>query len=145
MADVRYISWAGHQLTACTTTATGILDSGSIQLEYGWQLIAIPIEYGYWDVTTSGHVHDGSTVAKVENYIIDQIDDLYGSGVIEVANTYLGDNQFFWNYVVGSTPTSSLHNFQLVYNDGIHKEISGMWIKVIGLSAPYVITWGDTS
>ena len=146
--DVRYISWAGYDLAECDTTVSGIGGYGTIQLELGWQLIAIPVDFGYWDSTAHEHVHDGTTVSHVENYVIDQIEDLYAtvSGVetiIEVANTYLGDNQFFWSYVVGSTPTASPHNFNMVYDDGIHREIAGFWIKVIGLNAPYVITWGE--
>ena len=141
--DMRYIAWAGYDLAECDTTASGIGGYGSIQLESGWQLIAIPIMYGYWDDITSEHVHDDVTVAKYENYVQAQIDDLYGPDIIEVANTYTGDQQAFWSYVVGSTPTSSPHNFQMVYGDGIHQEISGFWIKVIGPSAPYIITWGE--
>jgi hypothetical protein len=104
--------------------------------------------YGYWDSTAHEHVHDDSTVAKFENYILEQIDDLYATAsgvetIVEVANTYLGDNQFFWSYVAGSTPTSSPHNFQMVYQDGTNQEISGFWIKIIGPAAPYNITWGE--
>ena len=141
--DMRYIAWAGYDLAECDTTASGIGGYGSIELEYGWQLIAIPIMYGYWDDTAHEHVHDEATVAKYENYVQAQIDDLYGAGVVEVANTYPGDVQAFYSYVVGSTPTSSPHNFQLVYADGANQEISGFWIKIIGGSAPYTITWGD--
>jgi hypothetical protein len=141
--DMRYIAWAGYDLTECDTTASGIGGYGSIQLEYGWQLIAIPIMYGYWDSSAHEHVHDDTTVAKFENYVLEQITDLYGAGIVEVANTYLGDNQFFWSYVVGSTPTSSPHNFQMVYTDGPNQEISGFWIKVINVGAPYNITWGE--
>lgn len=140
---MRYIAWAGYDLTECDATTSGIGGHGSIQLEYGWQLVAIPIMYGYWDSTAHEHVHDDSTTAQFENYVLEQITDLYGSGIIEVANTYLGDNQFFWSYVVGSTPTSSPHNFQLVYTDGPNQEISGFWIKVIDVGAPYTITWGE--
>lgn len=141
--DTRYIAWAGYDLAECDTTASGIGGHGSIQLEFGWQLIAIPIIHGYWDSTAHEHVHDDITVAKFENYVLDQIDDLYGTGIVEVANTYTGDQQAFFSYVVGSTPTSSPHNFQLVYNDSGHNEISGFWIKIVGLSAPYTITWGE--
>ena len=89
-------------------------------------------------------MHDDVTIAKFKNYVLDQITDLYGADIVEVANTYLGDNQFFWNYAVGSTPPGSPHNFQLVYNDSGYPEISGLWIKIIGLAAPYLITWGET-
>jgi len=141
--DVRYMGWKGYQLTTCEATSSGIGGSGSIELEFGWQLAAIPIDYGYWESTTHKHVHDDITVAKFENYVLDQITDLYGSGVVEVANTYPGDLQAFYSYVVGSTPESSPHNFNMVYDDGGNKEISGFWIKIIGGSAPYTITWGE--
>jgi len=141
--DMRYIAWAGYDLAECDTTSSGIGGYGTIQLESGWQLIAIPIDFGYWDSTAHEHVHDDTTRAKFKNYVLDQITDLYGSGVVEVANTYLGDNQFFWSYVVGSTPESSPHNFQLVYSDGPNQEISGFWIKIIGAAAPYLISWGE--
>ena len=139
-----YNLWTGVE-----TTVSGIGGSGSIQLESGWQLAAVPVEWGYWDSTTHEHIHDGITRAKFENYILDQIEDLYATAsgvetIVEVANTYLGDNQFFWSYVVGSTPETSPHNWNLVYNDGPNREISGFWIKIIGPDAPYVITWGDT-
>ena len=147
--DIRYISTAGYDFYPCeAVTASGIAH-GYIELEYGWQLAAIPIDFGYWNSTTHQHVHDNVTVAKVKNYVIDQIEDLYttsGTGIddiVEVANTYIGDNQFFWNYVVGSTPSGSPHNWQLVYGDGPYREISGFWIKIIGPNAPYVITWGE--
>lgn len=144
MVDIRYISSAGHQLWGgvCDTVASGIGGSGSIQLEPGWQTIAIPIEHGYWNSTTHEHVHDDVTRAKFENYVYDQIEDLYGTGKVEVANTYPGDLQAFLSYVVGSTPISSPHNFQLVYDDGIHKEISGFWINMTTTSG-IIITWGE--
>ena len=150
--NMSYIAWAGYDLAECDITViSGTISgtgSGSIQLEYGWQLIAIPITYGYWDDTAHEHVHDDSTVAKFENYVLEQIDDLYAtvSGVetiVEVANTYTGDQQAFFSYVVGSTPNSSPHNFQLVYDDSGNNEIAGFWIKIIGPEAPYTITWGE--
>jgi hypothetical protein len=154
--NMNYIAWAGYDLTCCGQNATvsGICDgSGYIQLEFGWQLIAIPVIHGYWDDTTHAHVHDDVTVAKFENYVLDQIEDLYTnvsgttvSGVeeiVEVANTYTGDEQAFFSYVVGSTPTGSPHNFQLVYDDVGYNEISGFWIKIINAGAPYNITWGE--
>lgn len=142
--DVRFIGWAGYELKACEeATASGICGSGTIELESGWQLIAIPVEYGYWDSTSHAHVHDGVTRAKFKNYVLDQITDLYGSGIVSVANTYTGDQQAFYSYVVGSTPESSPNNFQLIYDDGVHREISGFWIKIIGGAAPYSISWGE--
>ena len=141
--DIRYLSWHGYQLAPCEDgTCSGIGGSGSIQLEPGWQLVSVPIQHGYWNSTTHAHVHDDVTIAKFENYVYEQIEDLYGTGNVEVANTYLGDVQAFWSYVVGSTPTSSPHNFQMVYEDGPHYEISGFWIKMTTTSG-LVITWGE--
>jgi hypothetical protein len=140
--DIRFTAWAGYQLAPCDTTSSGIGGYGSIQLEPSWQLISIPIRYGYWDSTAHEHVHDDVTVAKFENYVLDQIDDLYGSDNVEVANTYPGDLQAFLSYVPGSTPTTSPHNFQMVYADGSHFEISGFWIKMTTTSG-IVITWGE--
>ena len=117
---------------------------GTVQLEYGWQLISVPVAKGYWDSDIHEHVHDNITIARFKNYILDQITDLYGNSVVEVANTFLGDNQFFYSYVVGVTPESSSHNWQLVYEDDGNFEISGAWINIIGSNAPYLISWGES-
>jgi hypothetical protein len=140
--DIRFLGWAGYQLASCDATASGIGGYGSIQLEPGWQLISIPVRYGYWSSSTHEHVHDDTTTAKFKNYVLDQIEDLYGPGNVEVANTYPGDLQDFLSYVYGSTPPTSPHNFQLVYEDGPHLEISGFWIKMTTTSG-IIITWGD--
>ena len=140
--DIRFTTTAGYDLySGEEVTASGI-GGGSIQLENGWQLISIPIEYGYWDSTAHQHVHDDVTVSKVKNYVIDQIEDLYGAGNVQVCNTYLGDNQFFYSYVVGSTPESSPHNFQLIYNDSGNKEITGFWLRSLSVT-DMIITWGE--
>lgn len=141
--NIKTISSAGYNLWASGDTCEDYTGSGSIELEYGWQLAAIPIAYGYWSTSTHRHIHDGVTEAKFENYILDQITDVYGPGIVRVANTYLGDTQAFYSYVVGSTPTTSEHNWQLIYSDGASDEVSGFWIEIIGLSAPYTITWGE--
>lgn len=142
--DVRFLAWKGYELAPCDATTSGIGGYGSIQLEPGWQMVAVPVRYGYWDTTAHEHVHDDTTVAKFENYVLDQIEDLYGPDNVEVANTYPGDLQAFLSYVVGSTPTTSPHNFQLVYDDEGHYEISGFWIKMT-TTDPIVITWGEES
>lgn len=135
----RYDLWSPQVIT---TTSGSNFGKGQIDLEYGYQLVAVPVEFGYWNSELHTHIHDGVTVARFENYIYDQILDLYGS-VVEVANTYTGDNQAFNSYVCGSTPTSSPHNFQLVYSDNGAKEIAGFWIKITGQEGPYTITWGS--
>ncbi len=124
----------------CQSTGTS---SGYIELESGWQLIAIPIKYGYWSSVQHKHVHDGVTLAKFENYVLDQLDDKYGSDIVEVANTFTGDAQMFYSYVVGVTPTDSIHNFKLMYTDTPGDEVTGFWIKIIGGNSPYTISWGD--
>ena len=139
--DVRFTSWAGYQLIDCAATSSGIGGYGTIELEYGYQTLAVPIRYGYWDSTAHEHVHDGTTAAKFKNYILDQITDLYGADIIEVANTFPGDLQAFLSYVVGSTPESSDNNFSLVYADTSNLEIIGFWIKSLSVS-PIIISWG---
>lgn len=137
--NIKYISTLGYDFYSDVCEAEG---SGSIEIEQHWQLCAIPREFGYWSSVTHAHVHDGVTVAKFKNYVLDQITDLYGTGKIQVANTYTGDQQAFYSYVVGSTPESSPHNFSLLYTDGVHREVSGFWIKSLSVT-PMVITWGD--
>lgn len=140
--DIRFVATSGYQLWPCEAVAiSGTCGYGSIELEEGWQLIAMDVRYGYWDSSTHQHVHDGTTVAKFKNYVLDQIEDLYGTGKVEVANTYTGDQQAFYSYVVGSTPDSSPNNFQLVYEDNGNYEISGFWIKT--LASGIDITWGE--
>jgi len=114
--------------------------NGKIEIEEGWQLCAIPIRFGYWSIGEHKHIHDG-TVAKFKNYVMDQIDDLYGSGLISVANTFTGDNQFYYNYVPNLTPDNSVHNFNLIYSDGVANEVMGFWIKSLS-PTPIIISWG---
>ena len=124
---------------------TGSMDGfgkGSIELEQGWQLVSVPIQFGYWDLSIHRLIHDDTTVAKFKNYVLDQIEDLYGTGKIEIANTYTGDQQAFFSYVVGSTPASSPHNFNLIYEDNGNFEIAGFWLKSIS-GTPITINWGE--
>lgn len=132
--------WSPQIIT--TTVSGSAFGKGTIELESGWQLAAIPVSKGYWDSNIHAHVHDNTTIAKFKNYVLDQIDDLYGTGLIEVANTYTGDQQAFYSYVVGSTPESSPHNFQLVYEDELNLEISGFWIKNLN-NTSLIINWGQ--
>jgi len=142
--NIKYVSSAGYDFySRVITTVSGGTGSGSLELENSWQLVSIPIQYGYWDSTTHRHIHDGVTIAKFKNYVLDQITDLYGINIVEVANTFTGDAQIFYSYVVGSTPESSPHNFLLCYEDGVNKEFSGFWIKIVGPTSPYIITWGS--
>lgn len=138
--DMRYVAWAGYQLAPAESISS--VGHGSIEIEPGWQLISIPVHYGYWDSSAHEHVHDGTTIATIKNYVIDQIEDLYGSNKVEVCNTYLGDVQAFYSYVVGVTPEGSPHNFQLVNLDGSNEEVSGFWIKSLN-TVSMTITWGE--
>lgn len=135
----RYDLWSPQIITTYSGTNFG---SGSIELEYDWQLIAVPIQFGYWDLTLHKHVHDGLTVAKFKNYLMDQIDDLYGLNQISVANAYVGGTGNFYSFVPGSTPESSPHNFNLCYQDSGSVEITGFWIRSLSIS-PILISWGE--
>jgi len=143
--EIRTLVSKGFDMWSSVVTVSGGgsgFGGGTIEIEFGWSLCAIPIEQGYWSSTAHRHIHDNVTTAKFKNYVLDQIDDLYSSGLIEVANTYTGDNQFFFSYIPGSTPESSPNNFNLIYIDGVHKEVSGFWIKSLSIT-PIIISWGS--
>lgn len=124
----------------------GGVGGGCITIEKNrWQLIAIPIKFGYWSQTQSKLVHDDVTIARVKNYVIDQIDDIESGNVedlIEVCNAYIGDKNFFYNYVVGKTNEGSTHNFELSYQDEECLEVTGFWIKSIA-DHDITISWGE--
>jgi hypothetical protein len=118
---------------------------GEIQIESGkWQLIAIPVRFGYWDdsVSPGQLVHDGTTVAKINEYVIKQLEDKYGTGVVSSANTYHGDVDAFYNFIPGTTNPASPHNFQLTYMDSSRPEVSGFWIKSEHTS-DMILEWGE--
>jgi len=109
-----------------------------------WQMISIPIRYGFWDTTTHDLVHDDVTIATIKNYVADQIEDVYGvpaSTMIEVFNTYIGDIHKMYNYVPNITIENSEHNFPLAYIDDGRVEYVGMWVKSIHPTT-FTIKWG---
>jgi len=123
---------------------TDSVSSGTIELEVGWQLISIPIQYGYWDASAHAHVHDDTTTAKIKNYVVDQIEDIQGvdcNTLIEIFNTYPGDVGGFLSFVPGVTNPLSSNNFALTYVDGTYNEVMGFWVKNISASS-FTITWG---
>jgi len=119
---------------------------GRIEIEPNrWQLISIPIQYGYWDDTQHKLVHDGVTLAKIYNYVVKQIEDVYGVScetMVEVFNTYIGDKNKYYNFIPGVTDPLSVHNFELAYQDGSNLEFTGFWIKSIH-NANFYIDWGE--
>ena len=118
--------------------------SGTIQIEpLVWQQISIPVRYGYFDTSSGDIVCDGTTIARVKNYVMDQIEHVTGlsiSSVIEVANTFRGDDNFFRSYIPGITNPNSSNNFELAYDDSGNIEYAGFWIKSKH-NQPIVITW----
>ena len=124
---------------------SGMCQGDLIEIEQNrWQMVTIPIKYGYWDKTIHDHVHDDITIATVKNYIVDQIEDVYGvqaNTMVEVINTYIGDENLMRNYVCGVTIDSSGHNFPLAYMDGSKIEYTGIWVKSIH-PTPFTIKWG---
>jgi len=142
--EIRTLASKGFDMWSSVVTISGGgsgFGNGTIQIEPDWQLCAIPVDYGYWNTTAHRHVHDNTTTAKFKNYVLDQIDDRYGTGLIEVANTYTGDAQQFFSYIPGSTPESSPNNFQLIYDDNGNQEVSGFWIKSLAAFS-FTISWG---
>lgn len=106
------------------------LRRGQIQVEPGWQIIAIPSRFGEWNAGTN-QIDWTSTAAKVKEYVVDQLEDVYGAGVVEVCNARVGDTGYSWNFIPASTPAGSEHNFQLMVEDvGISEyEQVAFWIK----------------
>lgn len=119
---------------------------GEIEIEPDrWQMITIPVVYGYWDNINHQHIHDGQTRSTVKNYLLDQIEDIMGDVVqnyVKVVNTYIGDNNFFYNYIPGITNPLSAHNFPLAYFDGDRIEYVAFWLRSIH-SENIVIKWGE--
>jgi hypothetical protein len=101
-------------------TSTSSL-GGEIQIEEDrWQMITIPVIYGSWNASVHQIVNDGQTIATIKNYVFDQIADIMGGPVenyIASAHTYIGDNNYFYNYIPSVTNPLSSHNFPLAYDD----------------------------
>ena len=129
---------------------TGSCDtSGSIQIEPDrWQLVSIPVKYGYFDVSNGVLINDSFTRAKIKEYVIDQLEYKYGSPanqLVEVCNTYIGDDNFFKSFVIDITNPLSSHNFELVYHDVsdiTREEITGFWLKSLHNDV-MIIDWID--
>lgn len=122
------------------------ITTGIIQIEPNrWQLISIPIIYGYWDNINHKLIHDDIIRANVKNYIIDQIEDRYSISAneyIEIISTYFGDDNEFKSYIPGITNVNSTHNFPLAFFDGENIEYAAMWIKS-KTSTVFTINWGS--
>ena len=106
---------------------------GEIQLEANkWQMVTIPVKFGYFDVTEERLKTSKTIRSTVYNYVVQQLETVYNEPIynlVEVINTYIGDNNFFYNYVPGLTSENSSHNFNLVYMDNDRNEIVPFWIK----------------
>jgi hypothetical protein len=119
---------------------------GEIEIEpERWQIISVPVMYGYWDDVNHQLIHDAMTIATVKNYVIDQIADNMGSpaqNFIFSTHAFIGDVNFFYSYFPGITNPLSIHNFPLAYTDNDNVEYVGFWIKSIHTN-PIIIKWGE--
>jgi len=110
----------------------GLLE-GEIEIEPDrWQLISLPVKYGYYNIIDNEIKRSKTVRATIYNYVVTQLETVYSDDIenlIGVVNTYIGDNNFFWNYVPGFTPEESEHNFKLIYDDGPREEIVPFWIR----------------
>ena len=122
--------------------------SGIIQLQPGWQLVAIPTVHGYWNSST-GSITKDNTPSTVSNYLLDQlafklgIDKSLLNQHIQVCIAYRG-GKLSQNMVVGFTPETSVNNFQLSYIDDVNLklEFTAFWVKVISpLTQLPMIEW----
>lgn len=147
--DTALSKWMPWYMKIPYTTSIG-MGKGTIELEPDqWQLLAIPIKYGYWDNTESKLVHDSVTRATIHNYVNAQLEDKYGvdgETLYDTANAYIGDNNTFLNYVPNLTLESSVHNFPLVYEDDqggtIYDEVTP-WLIKSKHSTSLEIEWGE--
>jgi len=108
-------------------------NEGEIEIEPNrWQMVAIPAQFGYFDVTDSEIKSSSSVIATIYNYVVLQLETIYNDDIenlIEVINAYVGEKNYFFNYIPGFTPESSEHNFQLIYSDDHMLEITPFWVK----------------
>lgn len=114
------------------TVNTGTNLSGTIALQLGWQLICVPVTYGYWD---NGIVKD-TTPATISNYVIKQLCQKTNKTqnelkqYVDVCNAFRGASDA-QNFVVGLTAETSENNFKLSYVDGDSTEFTAFWINVL--------------
>ena len=123
-----------NEIITTTSSGTSAAQLREIELEIGWNLVAITSRYGYWNKTTH-EIEYNAIHSNIKNYIIDQLEDVYSvqaNTLIEVIYGYLGNTQTFYNYKPGITPDTANDNFKLVYNDDNGRyETMGLWIKNI--------------
>lgn len=119
---------------------------GEIEIEPNrWQMLSVPVMFGYWDNITHKLIHDNQTIATIKNYILNQIEDIMGNPIelyIKSVHTYIGDNNFYYNFIPNVTNPLSIHNFPLAYLDGDKVEYVGFWIQSIH-NDNIIIKWGE--
>ncbi len=145
--NIKFLSSAGYDLFCEPTTGSGVINGGYVDIEPGFQMISLPVTNGYWDTTTSGHIHETSTKATVYNYIVQQVEHVYGvpgEDMIEVFNTLIGGSSIYYNFKVGVTNPLDIHNFQLAYYDSGagDYEYTGFFIKSVHPTS-FKIRWGE--
>ena len=147
MMNIKYISTLGYDFYCNPCPTVSGVAGGYIDVEQSWQMLSLPVKFGWWNSVTHKHVHDDITPATVYNYIIVQIEDIYGvncNTMLEVCNSLVGGQGNYWNFVPGVINPLSPHNFQLSYLDpnvGDY-EYTGFFIKSIH-STSFTIQWGD--
>ncbi len=122
----------------------GINFGAEIQIDPDrWQLISIPVQYGYFDTVNGEFEHDEVTIATIKNYVMDQISYIMNDVAehfIQLANSYFGDEDAFRSYIPGVTNPNSMHNFPLAYEDNEQIEYTAFWIRSIHAD-PITIKW----
>ena len=144
--NIKYISTNGSDFYSASGGGEGI-GGGLIDIEQSWQIISIPLRFGYYNPLIHEHVHDTAVLATVYNYVVLQIEDKFGvpaNTMIEVFNTLIGGQGNYWNFVPGVTNPLSPHNFNLCYPDitSINYEVTGFFVKSIH-STNFTIQWGE--
>lgn len=119
---------------------------GEIEIEPNvWQLLVVPVAYGYFDTNTGKIVNDKDTPSTIKNYVMDQIEYIEGNpaeNYVEIANAYIGDENAYRGYIPGLTDPDTTQNFPLGYIDGDKLEYTAFWIKSIHNST-ITIEWRE--
>jgi len=72
---------------------------GKIEIEPDrWQLISIPVKYGYYDIANNKLMRSKTIRATIYNYVVTQLESVYGNEIknlIRVINSYNSDSKNF--------------------------------------------------
>lgn len=113
----------------------GVAFAGVHELEQGWNMISVPSRFGLW---TGGALIEGvPTLARVAEYVHDQLEYKYGIGCVERYSQYVNNGvvQRYYTFIPGVTPRGNVNNFELMPLDPSsgNPVVQGFWVKSLNL------------